>query len=181
MLVRNCLSSSNVDAGATECIDRIRSDLSESAFGFKVQALAGHVLLRLGYQIVEINSSGHPDIVARRDGKTFCFEVEAEVSAPRLRKLTDADFAPLMNASGVTGYYALAIRVPKPRWVVLPAAKLSRRVRGSPKALLEALSDKALSAAWTYEYVKLLCIACRQIKLASFNALRERALAGRSV
>ena len=138
MLVRNCLSSSNVDAGATECIDRIRSDLSESAFGFKVQALAGHVLLRLGYQIVEINSSGHPDIVARRDGKTFCFEVEAEVSAPRLRKLTDADFASLMNASGVTGYYALAIRVPKPRWVVVPAAKLSRRVRGSPKALLEA-------------------------------------------
>ena len=164
---------------ATECIDRIRSSLSDSAFGFKVQALAGHVLLRLGYRVVEINSSGHPDIVASRDGKTFCFEVEAEAGAPRLRKLTVADLASLTNVPGIIGYYALAISVPTPRWVLVPAAKLNSRARSSPKALLEALSDKALSAEWTREYGQLLFDSCRQIKLASFSSLRERALAGR--
>ena len=179
--VRNCLLSSCASTEASECIDRIRRSLSESAFGFKVQALAGHVLLRLGYRIDEINNSGHPDIVARRDGRIFYFEVEVEAGATRLRKLTDADLASLIDTPGVIGYYALAISTPTPRWVLVPAAKLTSRARSSPKALLEALSDKPVSAAWTCEYVQLLSVACRQIKLASFNALCKRALAGRSM
>jgi Holliday junction resolvase len=139
------------------------------------------VLLRLGYGIVEINSSGHPDIVASRDGRRFCFEVEAETTGPRLRKLTDADLSSLTSQPEVIGYYALAISVPLPHWVLVPASKLIRRGSGSPKALLEALSDKAYSAAWTCEYARMLNVACRQIKLASFNVLRERALAGRGL
>jgi len=146
-----------------------------------VQALAGHILLRLGYRVDEINSSGHPDIIARRDGRTFCFEVEAEAGATRLRKLTNADLASLTSPSEVIGFYALAISIPTPYWVLVPAAKLTSRARSSPKALLEALSDKSLSAAWTYEYVQLLSVACRQIKLASFNSLCKRALAGRNM
>jgi len=139
------------------------------------------VLLRLGYRIDEINSSGHPDIVANRDGRTFCFEIETEVGATRLRKLTDADLISLTDPPGIIGYYALAVSIPTPRWVLVPAAKLTTRARSSPKALLEALSDKTASAAWTYEYVQLLSVAYRQIKLASFKALRERALAGRGI
>ncbi len=181
MLAQNYPLNSYICTDASKCIEQIRSGLSESAFGFKVQALAGHVLLRLGYRIVEINSSGHPDIVACRDGRTFYFEVEAEVATPRLRKLTAADLGTLTNAPGVVGYYALAASVPTPRWLLVPAAKLTGRARSSSKALLEALSDKAFSAAWTWEYVRLLHVACRQIKLASFNALCERALAGCSV
>ena len=181
MLVQNCPLSNHTNSEANEYIDRIRSSLSESAFGFKVQALAGHVLLRLGYRIDEINSSGHPDIVARRDGRTFCFEIEVEAGATRLRKLTDADLKSLTDPTGVIGYYALAVSIPTPRWVLVPATKLAIRTQSSPKALLEALSDKTVSAAWTYEYVQLICVAYRQIKLASFKALRERALAGRSI
>lgn len=33
---------------ASECIERIRSDTSPVEFGYKIQALATHVLLRLG-------------------------------------------------------------------------------------------------------------------------------------
>ncbi len=173
--------SNHENTKASECIDQIRASLSESAFGFKVQALAGHVLIRLGYRVDEINSSGHPDIVARRDDRKFYFEVEAEVGATRLRKLTAADLASLTGSPGIMGYYALAIIIPSPRWVLVPAIKLTSRARSSPKALLEALSDKEVSAEWTHEYVKLLGASYRQIKLASFNILRERALAGRSL
>ncbi len=111
----------------------------------------------------------------------FCFEIEAEAGATRLRKLTDADLASLTDPTGVIGYYALSINIPTPHWVLVPAAKLTSRARSSPKALLEALSDKVMSAAWTYEYVQLLSVACRQIKLASFNELCKRALAGQSM
>ena len=168
------------DTGATagESFDRIRADLSDSALGYKIQALAAHVLLRLDYRIVEINRSGHPDIVAIRDGREFRFEIEAEVKGPRSRKLTDADFDSLTNMPGVTGYYALAINIPDPRWVVVSAQKLSRRVRGSPRSLLEALSDKSLSVAWTDEYTRLICDEWRRIKFASYAALCERALRG---
>lgn len=180
-LVLNCPSNNHASTGATDCVQRIRSGLTDSAFGYKVQALAGHVLLRLGYTVEEINSSGHPDIVARKGGNTYCYEVEAEVGATRLRRLTDADLASLTDPPGVMGYHALAINIPTPRWILVPASKLTSRARSSPKALLEALSDRELSEAWTHEYLQLLNVACRQIRLASFNVLSERALAGRGM
>ena len=166
---------------ASDCIERIRSDISPGEFGYKIQALAAHVLLRLGYKINEVNQSGHPDIVATKDGREFRFEVEAEVIGPRSRKLTDADFASLTESSNVVGYYALAISFPTPYWVLVPASKLIRRKFPSSDMLLEALSDKAYSGKWTYEYIQLLQSACRQIKLASFRDRRKMALAGRSL
>ena len=163
---------------ASECIEHIRSDVSPSEFGYKIQALAAHVLLRLNYQVDEVNPSGHPDIVATKDGKEFRFEVEAEVTGPRLRELTDADFASLMEAPNVVGYYALAISFPKPYWVLVPATKLIRRNSPSNNILLEALKDEEFSAAWTNEYVQLLHSACRQISLASFSYLSKMAMEG---
>ncbi len=163
---------------ASECIERIRSDISPSEFGYKIQALAAHVLLRLNYRVDEVNPSGHPDIVATKEGREFRFEVEAEVIGPRPHKLTDADFAMLTETSNVVGYYALAISFPKPYWVLVPATKLIRRNFPSSNMLLEALSDKACSEEWTYEYVQLLHSACRQIRLASFSYLSQMAIAG---
>lgn len=181
MVVQSCPLNSNASSTPSKCIDRIRSGLSGPAFGFKVQALAAHVLLRLDYQILGVNSSGHPDIVAYRDGTEFRFEVEAEVSGRHLRKLTDADLDSLTDMPGVIGYYALAISVPAPKWVLVSAQKLARRARSSPRSLLEALSDKLLSEAWTDEYTRLICNEWRWIKLASYAALCERALAGHSL
>lgn len=181
MMVQNFPSNNKVSIEASECIDGIRSGLSESAFGFKIQALASHVLLRLGYKIDQINSSGHPDIVAHKDGTTYCFEIEAEIGTKRLRNLTEADFKSLIEPRGIVGYYALAVSIPTPHWLLVSAPKLIPRIRGSPKALIEALSDKTVSEAWTYEYGRLLCKAYRQIKLASFKTLSERALAGQGM
>lgn len=170
--------NSSLILSASECIERIRTGISPAEFGYKIQALAAHVLLRLNYQVDEVNPSGHPDIVATKDGREFRFEVEAEVIGPRPRKLTDADFAMLTETSNVVGYYALAISFPKPYWVLVPATKLIRRNFPSSNMLLEALSDKAYSEEWTYEYVRLLHSACRQIRLASFSGLSKMAMEG---
>ena len=169
-------TDSHTDFAATECIERIRSSISPTEFGYKIQALAAHILLRLGYRIDAINQSGHPDIAAFRNGREFRFEVEAEVTGPRLRQLTQADLISLTEHSNVAGYYALAISFPAPRWVLVPALKLTSRTLPSPNILLEALSDKEYSEEWTREHNRLLRDACRQIRLASFNDLSQMAL-----
>lgn len=170
--------NSHLILSASECIEGIRSGISPAKFGYKIQALAAHVLLRLNYRVDEVNPSGHPDIVATKDGKEFRFEVEAEVTGPRPHKLTDADFASLTEPPNVFGYYALAISSPRPYWVLVPATKLIHRNFPSNNILLEALSDKAYSEEWTYEYVRLLHSACRQIRLASFSYLSKMAMKG---
>ena len=166
------------DSGANECIERIRLGISASEFGYKTQALAAHVLLQLGYQIEAINQRGHPDIVALRDGREFRFEVEAEVTRPRPRKLTDADLSSLIAIPNVVGYYALAIYFPHPYWVLVPALKLVGRDLSYSNMLLEALSDRVYSTEWTREHLELLQNACRQIRLSTFGHLSQMALEG---
>ena len=149
-------------------------------FGFRVQGLAAHVLIGLGYRIHAVNESGHPDIVATQDGREFRFEVEAEVGRPRLRQLTAADFTSLMEPPNAVGYYALAISFPTPYWVLVPALNLIGRPP-MPNILLEALSDKEYSGEWTGEYLRLLGGAGRRIELASFRDLKQMALDGRRI
>ncbi len=167
------------EVDSSECIERIRSSISFAEFGYKVQALAAHVLLRLGYQIYAVNSSGHPDIAATKNGREFRFEVEAEVAGPRPRKLTGPDFDSLIGGPNLTGFYALAISFPTPYWVLVPASKLVDRKIPSTNILLEALSDKEYSAEWTREYIWLLQNMCRQIRLSPFHQLSQMALEGR--
>lgn len=150
-----------------------------SDFGYKVQGLAAHVLLRLGYRVTEVNQQGHPDITAFWEGREFRFEVEAEVTRPRLRQLTQADFDSLIVTPH--GYYALAISFPAPRWILVPASKLVSRTQPSPNRVLEALSDKEYSAAWTDAYIEMLRDSHRQIRRASFSDMRCWALSGRGL
>ena len=154
--------------------------VSPTEFGFRVQGLAAHVLMGLGYRIQAVKESGHPDIVANRDGREFRFEVEAEAGRPRLRQLTEADFTSLTEVPGSEGYYALAIGFPTPYWLLVPAKRMLDRPP-MPNILLEALSDKEYSAEWTSEYVKLLESGCRRIWLASFGDLKQMALGGRRI
>ena len=171
---------SHITATASECLEHLSLMVSPSEFGFRVQGLAAHVLLGLGYRIIAVKESGHPDIVAFRGGREFRFEVEAEVGRPRLRQLSQADFSSLTEVPGAAGYYALAIGFPVPYWVLVPVSKLIGRPP-SPKILLEALSDKELSAEWTREYVRLLGNGSKRVVLASFGDLKQMALAGRSI
>ena len=148
-------------------------------FGYKMQAVAAHILLRLNHRIVQVNRTGHPDIVSSRDGVEYRFEVEAEVGVRRKRLLTAADFAGLVGGQGVVGYFALAVSFPKAYWVLVPTETLDRRRTASGNALLEALSDKELSKAWTQAHFALLEESGRVIRERPFEHLAQLALTGR--
>jgi hypothetical protein len=163
---------------AANCLENLRLSVSPAEFGYKVQALAAHVLLRLNFEVEKVNRLGHPDIVAIRGMDKFHFEIEAEVAAPRLRQLTEEDFSSLTELQGGVGYFALAISFPTPRWIVVQADRLKHR-KPSSNVLLEALSDIEFSNAWTSAYVELLRKECRRISRVSFRDLCERATLGR--
>ena len=171
-------TNSVADQRAKDCIDRLLSESTDVEFGYKMQALAAHVLLRLGYRIKEVNQFGHPDITAFRDGSEYRFEIEAQVGNPRPRQLEAADIESLTEVPDDFGYYALAISFPKPYWVVVPVHKLADRKRPSSNVLLESLSDKNFSAEWNAEYQDMLSASCRRIEIASFTRLSELAVSG---
>ena len=147
-------------------------------FGFKIQAVAAHILLRLNHRVVQVNRTGHPDIVSLKDGVEYRFEVEAEVWDWRKRLLTAEDFAGLVGGQGVVGYFALAVSFPTPYWVLVPTAVLDRRRAALGNALLEALSDKQISKAWTQTHFALLEKSGGVIRQRSFEYLTQLALTG---
>ena len=160
------------------CLQRLRSQTSAGEFGYKIQALAAHVLLGLNHRVVEVNHKGHPDVVSVRNGREFRFEIEAEVIGGKKRMLTSSDFEGLIGG-GAVGYFALAASFPRPYWLLVPARRLVRRNSPAGNALLQALSDKEFSSDWTREYLVLLDRSCRQILDRSFDQLVRRAKAGR--
>ena len=167
-------------AVAVDCLMRLRSGTSTGEFGYKIQALAAHVLLGLNHRVVEVNHKGHPDVVSVKDGQEFRFEVEAEVISGKKRMLTSSDFEGLIGA-GVVGYFALAVSFPRPYWVLVPARRLVRRDSPAGNALLEALSDKAFSSDWTREYLSLIGRSCHEVLARSFDQLVRRATDGRTL
>lgn len=162
---------------AARCIDDLRLRLSAPEFGYKLQAVAAHVLLRLNFEVQDIRRSGHPDIIATRGVDEYRFEIEAEVVGSRARQLKSADFESLLDVPRAVGYFALAISSPRPRWVIVPADRLVDR-KPCRTVLLDVLSDIAFSHAWTHAYTDLLSDKCRRIRRATFRSLCEGALAG---
>lgn len=149
-------------------------------FGYKIQALAAHVLLGLNHRVTAVNATRHPDVVTMKGGQEFRFEVEAEVVGVKRALLTPSDFAGLLSP-GAVGFFALAVSFPRPFWVLVPADRLARRNRPAGHALLKALSDKAFSTAWTHEYVSLIGRSCRDVLDRSFDQLVQRAIDGRAL
>ena len=183
LMDRHWLSSeSNLDehAVAADCLARVRSRVSPGEFGYRIQALAGHVLLGLGHSIVEVKQKGHPDLVSVKDGQEFRFEVEAEVVGRKKRMLTPSDFEGLIDTS-VEGYFALAVSFPRPFWVLVPASRLVQRELRAGTALLKALSNKEFSCEWTNEYASLISRSFRDVVDRSFDQLVQRALDGRGL
>ena len=165
---------------AADCLERLRSRVSPSEFRYRVQALAGHVLLGLGHSIVEINQKGYPDLITVKGGQEFRFEVEAEVLARRPRMLTPSDVDGL-TGNRVEGYFAVAVSFPQPCWVLVPVQRLASRGSPSVMALLRALSDKTFSSEWTNEYVSLIRRSHRDVLDRSYHQLVQRAMDGRGL
>ena len=166
---------------AGKCLQTVRDAVELSEFGFRIQGLAAHVLLRLGARVLKINSQGHPDIVADTERGFIRIEVEADIHGSRPRVLTEEDLDGIAPREATDkGYFALALCGPYPRWLLVDHSRLRRR-RGTPAspAILQGLSDTEASERWTTEFITLLLTHCPHLRAYSFSFLVRRALEGR--
>ena len=171
------LHLSTPEQEAAECYVRLRGSRQASDLGYLCQALAAHVLLRLGFGIRQICTTGHPDIVACRGESEFRFEIEAQVGRPRLRQLTTQDFSGLISARSV-GYFGLLEPGTPPKWTLVDVTRLARRSGPIPQSVLHSLRDKHQSDSWTNEMTGLLAGSCRLLEVVSYEELRRQALHG---
>ena len=163
-------------------LERLRASMSASEFGFRVQALSFHIMINLGAQPVQLNSSGHPDaIVSNRVGLTRV-EVEADLGGNRPRQLTPDDLESIRPRSpGDEGYFAVLFVGPFPRWAVVPYRRVSKRAIGAPPSLLLAISESRLSASWTTELVAITERNEARLEYLTFDRLKELAFRGNQI
>jgi hypothetical protein len=166
---------------AGKCLQQVRHAIEFSEFGYRIQGLAAHVLLRLGARVLQINSQGHPDIVAETERGFIRFEVEADLHGARARIPTEEDLDGIAPR-GVTdkGYFALALCGPYPRWFLVDYIHLRRR-HGNPAspAIIQAISDAQVSEQWTTEFIALILAHRQHLQVYSFDFLVRRALEGK--
>lgn len=166
---------------AGKCLEKLKGAIGPSELGFRIQGLAAHVLLRLGARVLQINSQGHPDIVAEVERGLVRIEVEAAIHGTRARAPTEEDLDAIApHSSTDKGYFAVALCGPYPRWLLVEYERLRRR-HGTPAspAILQALADTEASEQWTAEFVELLVNHCTRLPFFSFDFLARRAKEGR--
>ena len=72
---------------AARLLAELRREKGFSSFGLLIQALFAHVILRLGGDILDIRSPGHPDIRAIFGGRIHNIEVETAKRKTNPRRL----------------------------------------------------------------------------------------------
>ena len=145
--------------------------------GFRVQGMATHILLALGYQVTEVRSSGHPDIVAKGERGVVRVEIEADTRGIGLHLPEPDDLAALRARSpGDLGYFAIAICSPLPRWIVVDSYRLNGRKAKLPLPLLDALGNREQSEAWSGLFQRLIVEHGNRLGDFSFQRLAGLAL-----
>ena len=160
---------------AHDLVRHLRTRVGDIEFGYRIQALLAHTLMRLGAQIVELNPQGHPDIVVSLNG-VYPVEVEAAPSIARSHVIKSDD---IDSTSGPDrpGYLAVLDCALPLAWIVLPHERLKRRGSGPVHLVtLRAMADTELSSLCTQEFAKLLIDNRERLLNLTFHLLRDRAL-----
>jgi hypothetical protein len=165
-------------------LDRLRSECGHSEFGYRMQAILAHVLLRLGARILEINPQGHPDIAAEFLGRHIRIQVKAVLHSDAGSELTigPEDYAGIALTGYADGYLAVLDCALPVSWLLIPADRV-RLVVARPALLATFRADcqEPLSTECTDVFFELISEAEKRLPLLTFRLLANRALRGESL
>ncbi len=163
-------------------LDELRDEMSESEFGYRVQGLLAHVILRLSGRIIDIKPQGHPDIIAKLGSHKLLIEVKAVISRNRRSNFSlGNDDLEGIKPSGVddVGYLAVLDCESPPLWILVEYNRLRRQLQGSINLVsLKAMANKKLSRECTQEFVNLVNSHHYHLRNLDFSILYSRALKG---
>lgn len=148
-------------------------------FGYWMQGIAAHILLKIGFNILEINSSGHPDILGFLNGARMSFEIETDSSGKGLHSLTVPDIRGLRPPSSLdNGYYALLKATIRPEWIILSYERCTKLTQHLQIPVIETYSDRNLSELWTNTLIRIILDNKGSIFTFNYSKLKEMALKG---
>ena len=164
-------------------LDAVRRECGDSEFGYRMQALYAHVLLRLGGRVVVINAQGQPDVVADLSGTTMLVQVKSVFhGGPACGlQLSQRELDGIRPASEQeAGYLALLDCAVPVCWVVLDHDHSILQDLASVRiATLRAAKKEPLSEECTSEFADLIIRNQAKLGNLTFGILRARALRGR--
>jgi hypothetical protein len=162
-------------------LDRLRTAWGSSDFGYRMQAVFAHVLLRLGGQILEVNAQGHPDVKAKMAGQQMHFQVKTvSHSHPNFQFCLSAkDLAGISPGYRDYGFLAVLDCAAPVDWLLVPEGRARLLVeRPTLIATLRAEKIDPFSAECSEAFWDLVLAEQERLLHLSFSLLAQRALHG---
>lgn len=163
-------------------LDGLRAEFGDSDFGYRVQALFAHVLLRLGAGVREINQQGHPDIRAELNGQLHLIQVKSisHSNVPCSIVVEQADLAGIKPTSvREAGCYAILDCANPPSWVIVDYLDMERHsTRPVNMETVRACANQKLSRECSDEFTDIVLANKTHLHLLKYRTLCDRALRG---
>lgn len=172
------MSQSHYDAARV--VANLTAEMSLSRFGLLIQALFAHVLVRLGANVLEIRTPGHPDISAVLAGNLHKIEVEAASRKTHVRRLDPGDLEVLqVKGERELGFFCVLDCGPPIAWLCVDIARLGNRVNDALRmSLLRAYADQGYSRDCTDQFADMVIKQGNNLLNLSYARLCQEALAG---
>jgi len=166
---------------AARDLESLRALVGDSEFGYRMQGVFAHVLIRLGGEVREVNAQGHPDILARMSDHCLKVQVKTALHSTTSRQfeLAEGDLTGIQSGSGNRGYLAVLDCAPPVAWLLVPEARMRSSVgRAVHIATLQAERDAAFSEDCTECFLDLLAVLGPRLPNLTYRLLAKRALRG---
>jgi hypothetical protein len=162
-------------------VEDLRHRCSDSEFGYRMQAIFAHVLMRQCWSILEIKAKGHPDIRAAMGGHEVFVQVKSvsHSSANSTIELSSDDAAGI-RAMGQQheGWFAVLDCATPIQWIVIEGGRAARLL-GTPHhlATLHANRDVVLSKRCNEAFLEIISEHRQRLPNLRYAVLCSRALA----
>jgi hypothetical protein len=172
------LSDSDFEIGPL--LEQLRARCGDAEFGYRMQALFAHVLMRQGCTILEIKAQGHPDIRARMGDRELLIQVKSTSHRTGNSgiELSSDDLAGVTAMGRRAGWFAMLDCAVPVKWIMLTSDRAGWLL-GRPfhLATLQANSDVVMSTECNEHFNQIVAANRAHLQNLSYAVLRNRALA----
>jgi hypothetical protein len=160
-------------------LQELRNRCGDAEFGYRVQALFAHIVMRLGWNVVEINAQGHPDIRARIRDHELLIQVKSvsHRTSGSMIELSSSDVAGIAALGRRSGWFVVLDCAPPVEWIVVTGSR-AKWLLGKPIYLpmLRANSDALVSADCNEYFGEIVSANRARLPNLTYGVLRRRAL-----
>jgi hypothetical protein len=163
-------------------LEAVRAECGDAEFGYRMQGMFAHVLVRLGAVVLEVNAQGHPDIKARLADELIIVQVKScEHRRPSsMFQLSKDDLSGITSGDRTKGYLAFLDCADPISWHLVNFATARQFLnRCVPIAALTAAQDQQFSTDCTDVFTEIVLSAKDRLSVLTFPLLTSRAIQGR--